>query len=78
MNRDCNGDYFTADGQDYYRCLLDGKVMVVADYPKFCPNCGRVVEANDLGELVTKTISFRQVTFHNGWDVSLPTEEALQ
>lgn len=75
MNRDCNGDYFSVEGQDYYRCLLDGKVMAVSDYPEFCPNCMRIVDAHDLGELEAVTISFRQVTFSNGWRVRLPAED---
>lgn len=78
MNIECNGDYFTADGQDYYRCLWDGKVLAVADYPEFCLNCNRRVEAHDLGELEAETITIHRVTFPNGWEIILPEAEAIK
>jgi hypothetical protein len=56
VNRDCNGDYFIAEGLQYYRCLLDGSVLQSSQLLSVCPHCERNVDAQDLGTLKTRTI----------------------
>lgn len=53
MNRTCNGDYFTAAGNRYYRCLKDHAVMFANEVVNLkCPNCKRRIESTtDLGVL---------------------------
>ena len=57
MNMDCNGDFFTADSVRYYRCLLDSTLLVARE-GEFCGNCGRRVDAVDVGVLPVETVKF--------------------
>jgi hypothetical protein len=62
VNRDCNGDFFRADGKRYYRCLLDSTIMQVLHVVEGdkCPNCLRKIDAQDFGDVEAKTV--KQVT----------------
>lgn len=70
MNRSCQGDFFSADGERYYRCLLDGAVLTMPVRTYTCPGCGRDIEGEDQGTLDVQT--HRYVTFPNGWKTILP------
>jgi hypothetical protein len=56
-NRDCNGDFFIADGARYYRCLWEGKVLYPAPQQgDECSSCARIIEGTETGEAMVKTI----------------------
>lgn len=38
-NRECEGDFFSAEGVRYYRCLWDGTTMLAPATGDKCPNC---------------------------------------
>lgn len=60
-NHNCHGDRFTIGGNPFYRCFLDGQIVLglgVEDEP--CPNCERTVKATDLGQPETRTITTTQ------------------
>ena len=57
-NRDCEGDFFSADGIRYYRCMWDGAVLVAPDLGGQCPNCNRNINASDHGKLEIHTRRF--------------------
>ena len=72
MNMDCNGDFFTAESVRYYRCLLDGAVLVARE-GEFCGNCGRRVDAADAGVLPVEAVKFVTLpSFGQGLRVLLP------
>lgn len=50
MNRECNGDFFTVNETDYYRCLYEGEIFKRPD-SKTCPRCNRVIDATEHGVL---------------------------
>lgn len=55
-NRECNGDFFKADGVQYYRCLWDSNIVGAPQNGETCPNCGRVIDGQDIGELSVRTL----------------------
>jgi hypothetical protein len=69
-NRDCNGDYFAADGVRYYRCFWDGKLLTPPP-AEHCPNCDRRIDAVDVGEVQVRTT--RVVSLPSAPHVELPS-----
>lgn len=65
MNRTCNGDFFQAEGELFYRCVGDGTVVAVyrnghvgaSSFEKEpCPACGRrISDAKRHGKVKTTT-----------------------
>jgi hypothetical protein len=70
-NRECNGDFFTADGVRYYRCLWDGSVHAWLKAGSKCPACEREIQGAEHGPLLTQTT--RHVVIPETlWKVYLP------
>lgn len=69
-NRDCNGDFFTADGVRYYRCLWDSAVMPAPAQGDKCPNCDRVIDGTEAGEWEVRTT--RVAISQGGMEIRLP------
>lgn len=55
MNRECWGDYFTANEKRWYRCFRDGAILLAPADLETCPNCQRPVEGQDRGEVRCRT-----------------------
>ena len=75
-NRDCEGDFFAADGVRYYRCMWDGTVLVAPEPGSQCPNCKRDIAGQDHGRLETHTRRF-VILPEAGWEADLPHNAAL-
>lgn len=69
-NRDCNGDFFTADGVSYYRCLWDSTTMVAPANGDMCPNCSRTIDGTEAGEWTVRTV--RIAISPDGTELQLP------
>ncbi len=69
-NEHCEGDFFTAEGVRYYRCLWDGFVLFAPKPGDKCPHCERVIAGSDAGELAVHTQRFVQLK--NGAQALLP------
>jgi len=69
-NRDCNGDFFMADGVQYYRCLWDGAVITGAYNGGTCQNCSRKIDGTDIA--VDRVEFAKIVTLSSGTRVQLP------
>lgn len=74
MNRDCNGDFFTAQGKRMYRCLADGSLQSDMKNGDICWSCDRKIDAQDHGELPVVAVTLYEVTLPNGWKVLLSQE----
>ena len=70
-NRNCEGDFFSADGVRYYRCMWDSTVLVAPEPGSQCPNCKRDIAGQDHGNLETHTRRF-VVLPDTGWETTLP------
>lgn len=75
-NRNCEGDFFLADGVRYYRCLWDGIVFVAPEPGSQCPNCKRDISGQDHGSLEMHTRQF-VVLPGTGWEATLPHNAEL-
>ncbi len=73
-NRDCEGDFFLADGVRYYRCMWDSTVLVAPEPGSQCPNCKRDIAGQDHGRLETHTRRF-VVLPETGWEADLPPND---
>ena len=72
MNRYCNGDYFTAARQRLYRCFLDSTIMPAAKcVENLCPNCGREIDAEDLGAVPFRAAILAKLPCSDAW-VEIP------
>ena len=70
MNRDCNGDFFTADGKRYYCCLMDGSVFLsIALNGDRCEKCNRVIYAVDHDDVEVNATKYVTI---NGSHVIIP------
>jgi hypothetical protein len=69
-NRDCNGDFFTADSVRYYRCLWDSTTMPAPDNGDKCPNCHRTIDGTEAGEYAVRTV--RLAISPGGTEIRLP------
>jgi hypothetical protein len=69
-NRDCNGDFFTADGVRYYRCLWDSTTMPAPANGDKCPYCDRVIDGTKAGEYAVLTV--RLAISPSGMELRLP------
>lgn len=70
-NRDCEGDFFSADGVRYYRCMWDGAVLVAPEHGRQCPNCKRDIAGQDHGSLEMHTRRFVRLP-STGLEAELP------
>jgi RNase P subunit RPR2 len=73
MNRDCNGDFFSVRGNRYYCCLLDSSIWRASKTFKTCPNCERIVIAEDAGECEIETREYVKIPKRG--DIEMPREE---
>lgn len=58
MNHDCNGDRYSVGGEQFYRCLGNGRV-VPGNHPNgtTCPECRRTIDTTlSFGELTTRLV----------------------
>ena len=57
-NRECHGDFFTAEGERFYRCIWDGSLIGLVPGRPFltCTNCQREIEGQDHGEVAVETV----------------------
>jgi hypothetical protein len=69
-NRDCKGDFFTAAGARYYRCLWNGTTTPATAIGDQCPHCARTIDGTDAGELTVRTV--RMAIFPGGKELRLP------
>lgn len=69
-NRDCNGDFFVADGVRYYRCLWDGTTMPSPANGSQCPNCKRTIDGTEIGDLAVRTLIV--AIYQDGTEIRLP------
>ena len=80
-NHQCHGDFFTAAGELWYRCLWDGTIVPDTAAPMTaCPNCSRplngVFWGVFLAALETRTMTVIEVKHpHLGW-IQLKREPA--
>lgn len=66
MNNTCNGHWMKKEG--LYRCLMDGKLIVVKEKPKVCPTCKRPVMAKTTrGQVRFKSVVNIRVPGPFGW-----------
>jgi hypothetical protein len=76
-NRECNGDFFRAEGQWYYWCLWDG--LLVCYQPlgngDECPFCKRIIDARNHGEVVTTRRIVVEAVLPNGTLVEICADE---
>jgi len=73
VDHNCNGDYFIADGEHLYRCHLDS-TLIPAHVPFIeCPNCGRIVDADNRGiaPVLTVTMVTRFAVLSSGREIKL-------
>lgn len=62
MNRDCNGDFFVADGKEYYACFWDGALITSPPgNGEECPHCKRKIDARSQGACEVVTVKFALV-----------------
>lgn len=69
-NRDCNGDFFTAAGARYYRCLWDSTTMPAPAIGDQCPHCARTIDGTEAGEWAVRTV--RLAISPGGMELRLP------
>ena len=79
MNRECCGDYFVVDGIGYYRCLLDGTVLILKKNKrlKIYSNCKRMIFDNAENHGILKVEKIKVVHIPhpatgNAFEVRLP------
>ena len=69
-NRDCNGDFFTVSGINYYRCLWDSTVVPAPDQGDECPQCARIIDGSDAGEWAARVV--QMAISPEGMEVRMP------
>jgi len=69
-NRDCNGDFFTAEGARYYRCLWDSTTILAPTNGDKCPRCERKIDGTEAGEWEVRTV--RLAVSPGGMELRLP------
>ncbi len=74
MNHNCNGDYFTAEGIQYYRCHADSTV-IPTDVTERCPNCARYIEAEFHSTVSLITVTERIALLPDGRRIILASSE---
>lgn len=75
MNHDCNGDYFSAEGIQYYRCHA-GSTVITTDVTEYCPNCGRYIRAELHGNVRLLTVTEKIAVLPNGRQIIMSRSES--
>jgi hypothetical protein len=75
-NKDCNGDFFTADRMRYYRCLWDGTAILATENGDKCSHCGRIIDGTEVGEFMARTV--RIAISKDGMELRLPERKRIK
>lgn len=66
-NHDCNGDFYEANGQRWYRCLWDSTVVPADHCRGTCPHCERRIAATDHGAVKTRQFLVTEAFYDGRW-----------
>lgn len=73
MNLDCHGDFFTVNGQRWYRCFVDSAIVTAVVRGGLCPNCGRRVVGEEQGECTVRSQTFVTI---KGLEFEMPSADS--
>ena len=63
MNHNCNGDFYTFEGKEFYRCLADSTVIAGAVNGETCGHCKRRIDGIEQGEVTGRRFVVTEVEY---------------